>query len=394
VHKWKQQLKQQKSLQKLKIINLNFNFLIFMPNGSDLTLPKELEEILAKMTPETKKEFWEYTLKRTKELLTMAPKEQEQLLKEAVEQATLIEQQLKLLDMKPEERLIELRKLGEEAEKLKFKSEKEWEEAIEVSWRFLADDELVYRKKEAEKAKEITQEKTQDLIESFKNLLTKEDLPGCGLILKRLAVSGRLGEILNYYGYQSNLVGLHRFFNEIVIGVKPIVGEKAFDNFLFQQRAYLIEHDISCLAEGLNQWSLAFAIGKKKREWYQLEEREHLLAVVQAVKKIKPGVAARIFSPLSYGSQIPLEKFNVEAGSFFELGREGKLILMLFADTFEKQLIKKEFNPEAARVLFDEIGELEIIGMKPSFIEALRNYVKEIETTPGVVEEIEKEFKK
>jgi len=112
------------------------------------------------------------------------------------------------------------------------------------------------------------------------------------------------------------------------------------------------------------------------------------------IKKVKPEIAARIFGSLSYGSRVPIEKFNLEAGSFFALGREGKLILMLFADIFEKQLVKKEFNPEAAEALYEITDELEAFGLKPSFVEALEKYVEEIRRRPEMAEEVEKEMAK
>lgn len=359
-----------------------------------MTIPKDIEEILAKMTPEARREFWEFALEKTRAFLAMSKEEQKRELKDAGERAVLIEHRLKLLEMKPEERAAELKKLSEEAEKLKTQSEKEWEEAVEISWQFLANDELAYRKEETEAAKGVPAEKTNELIENFKTFLAKDDLAGCGAILRKLAASGRVSELLNYYGYQSDILSVHQFFNEVVIGKKSIIGDKAFDNFLFQQKAYLIEHDISCLTQGLSQWSLAFAVGKKARAWYQLDEREHLLVVAEVIKKIKPGVAARRFGALSYGSQVPMEKFNFEAGSIFELGREGKLILMFFADSFEKQLAKKEFNPEAAEALYDVVDELEAIGVKPTFIEALGKYVEGLKSKPEMAEEVEEEFEK
>ncbi len=137
---------------------------------------------------------------------------------------------------------------------------------------------------------------------------------------------------------------------------------------------------------------MSCAVGRKARAWYQLDEREHLLAVTHALEKIEPEVAARIFGPLSYGTWLPREKFNLSLGSDFEFSREGKLILMLFADIFEKQLIKKEFNLESAEVLYDNIDELKALGMKSSFVEALKKFVEEPKGKPEMAEEVEKEL--
>lgn len=354
----------------------------------------ELEEYLKTLSQGKEREFVAKVLEELSRFEKMSDEEIDEELKKASEAADFAEHQIKLLEMSEAERKEELERLQAKAKKERESAEKEYEAAIESAAGVLIDEDLKRRKAETEAIKTVVAEKTADLIENFKIFLAKSDLVGCGVVFKKLAASGRVGEILNYYGYSSNASGLHRFFNEIMIGQKPIVGEQAFDNFLLQQKAYSIEHEISCLAGGLNQWSLAFVMGRKKRAWYQLEEKEHLLAVVQVIKKVKPEVAARVFGVQAYGAFVPREKFNLAAGFDFELGREGKLILMMFADIFEKQLAKKEFNPEAAIVLRNNLDEIETIGVRVSFVEALAKYVDSLKIKPEKAETVEEEFDK
>lgn len=356
---------------------------------------QDLEEHIAKLEPGEEKDLWEQLLVEVKRFETMAPEERKIEREKADEELALSLHKLKLLSLPKEEREKELEKIKEIAEKSAEEAEKEWQETVAGTVPILVEEDSQRRKKEAEILKNIeTIEKIDSLIEHFKTFLGKNDLAGIGATLKKAALFGQSGTILNYYGYSSDIAGMHQFFNEVIVGERQIVGEMALENFLFQQMAYTIEYEVASLAECLNQWSLSFAVGRKMRALYQLNEKEHLLAMVRALKKIKPEVAGRVFGPLSYGSYIPREKFNLGAGSDFEFGREGKLILMIFTDVFEKQLARKEFNLEAANVLYENIDELEAIGAKPSFIEALKKFIEEPFWKPEMAEEVEKELEK
>lgn len=359
-----------------------------------ITIPKEIEEYAATLPPKEREIFWKRVAEEVDRFSAMTPEEQEAEILRVDQERFLVEEQLRLLEMEPKEREAELKRMEERAQKLEQEAEQAWQEAVAGAVTILIEEDAARRKAEAEAAKTLTAEKTIDLIESFKAFLAKQDLPGCGAVLKKLAASGRFSEILNYYGYPGSAAGANQFFNEILIGKKIIIGEKAFENFLWQQKVYSLEQDLSCLALGLNQWSLSFLVGRKAREWYQLTQEEHLLAVLWALKKIKPEVAARTFGKLAYGALVPREKFNLAAGSDFELGREGKLILLMFADAFLKHLANKNLNPEAAAALYENIDELEAMGMKPTFIEALEKYMEQLRIKPEMAKEVEKEFEK
>jgi len=365
--------------------------LIMSPN---ISVPKEIEEYAATLPPKERDEFWKRVLAEIDRFAAMSPEKQEEEIARVDEKWALATEKLRLLEMEPEKMEAEVKKMQEEAQKFSKEAEKIWDEAVMGAATFLIEEDAARRKEEAEILKSLAAEKTADLVEGLKNFLVKGSPAGVGAVLKKATAGGRLGEILNYYGYSSNVSGMHRFFNEVIIGEKPIIGEKAFDNFILQQKAYALEQDVSNLAQGLNQWCLSFAVGRKKRAWYQLDEKEHLLILAWALKKFKPEVAARNFSSSSYGSRAPREKFNFAAVRDFELGEEGKLILMMFADVFEKQLIKKEFNPEAAEILRGEVDELEAMGVKPTFVEALGGYMEQLKIKPEMAREAEEEINK
>jgi hypothetical protein len=354
---------------------------------------KDLEE-LAKGLPKGKeKDLWSKVLAEAKRFEVMPDEAVKADLKMAEKEAADAEDQLKLLKMGESERRKELEGRREKAWLTKEAAEKEWEEAMAAVAPVLIEEDIVRRKGEAEAEKTITSEKIGDLLENLKSFLAKNDLSGCGAVLKKLAVSGRTGEVLNYYGYPSNLSGLHKFFNEAIISGRQVQGEKAYDNLLFQQKAYAIEQEISCLAAGQNQWSLAFSVGRKGRVGQELEEQDHLTAVLWAVKKIKPETAARHFGPAAYGYFVPREKGKVGAGSDFILGQEGKLTLMLYWKIFEKQLAKKVFNTEAAEAIFSTEEEFASLGLPGSFGEALKKYLEETKNRPEAAEEVWKEIK-
>jgi hypothetical protein len=363
-----------------------------MAQGQDKI--KELENYLNSLPAGKEKDFVKKVLEETRRFETMSDAEVKVELSRSKQEAAAAEERLKLLEMDEAARKKELERRKAEAERAKAAAEKEWEEAVAAATPTLIQEDVARRKAEQEAAKTVSVDETGALIENFKTSLGKKDLAGCGAVLKRLAVSGRTGDILNYYGYPSNVAGLHQFFNETIIGERPIIGEKAFDNFLFQQRAYALEQDISCLAEGFHYWSLAFAMGRKGRAWYQLGDSEHLLAVLWAVRKIDPATAARIFGQAAYGFFTPREKFQAGGEGNFSIGREGELILMLWNKIFEKQLAQKDFNPEAAEVLAMSLGELDALGLAPSFAEALKKYVDELKIKPEMAEEVRQELVK
>jgi len=70
--------------------------------------------------------------------------------------------------------------------------------------------------------KTITKNRTEELLENLKSFLEKKRFAGIGAVLKKLAVVGEIGTVLNFYGYPSNVRGMHQFFNEMVIGDRPI----------------------------------------------------------------------------------------------------------------------------------------------------------------------------
>lgn len=355
---------------------------------------QDLQERVKKMPAGKERDLWTKVLEEAKRFEVMSEEEIKADLARAGEEADLAEHRIKLLKMSEADRKKEVERLQAEAKRAKEEAEKEWEEAVAAATPTLIEGDVARRKAEQEAVKTVSANETGALIENFKIFLGKKDMAGCGAVLKRLAVSGRTGDILNYYGYPSNVVGLHQFFNETIIGERPIIGEKAFDNFLFQQKAYALEQDISCLAEGFHYWSLAFAMGRKGRAWYQLSDSEHLLAVLWAVKKIDPTTAARIFGRAAYGFFTPREKFQAGGEGDFSVGREGELILMLWNKIFEKQLAQKDFNPEAAEVLTANLDELDALGLEPSFAEALKKYIDELKLKPEMVEEVGGEITK
>jgi hypothetical protein len=354
---------------------------------------KDLEEKVKSLPEGKERALWQKVLEEAKRFEVMSDKEIAVELKKSDEEAALAEEQLKLLAMSKEERATEVAGVKAEAGRKTKEAEKEWEEAMEAIAPILVEEDVARREGEARMEKIVTGTKTEELLENLKSYLVKNDLAGVGAVLKKIAVAGEMGGVLNFYGYPSNVLGMHQFFNEIIIGDRPILGEKAYENLLIQQKVYALEQDISSLAANQNNWTLAFAVGRKGRIWHELEENDHLAAVLWAVEKIKPEVAARHFGPAAYGYFAPREKGTSAPGDF-ELGLEGKLILTLNAKVFEKQLAKNYFNPAAAVVLFGSENELANLGLPESLSEAFKKYLEEIKNKPEADEEVWQEIQK
>lgn len=350
---------------------------------------KELEEKIKNLPAGKERDLWQKVLDEARRFEVMTDKEIAADLKKSDEEAALAEEQLKLLEMDREKREKEVTKLQAEAKQKKEEAEREWKEALAAVAPTLIEEDVARRKAEAAAEDKIETDKTEELIEALRSFLGENDLAGAGAVLRKLAVSGRLGETLNRFGYPSNIGGLHEFFNKEVIGERPVLGDAAYENLLYQQRAYSMEQDLSCLAGGAREWSLAFAVGREERIWQQLSEEEHLLAVADAAGKIDGKAAARLLGGPAYGSFGPAASGRGD----FSLGGEGKIILLNFADVFEKQLRAGEFNPGAAAILAKNSDQLEALGLKASFSEALKNYAESLgepEAAGELIAELEK----
>ncbi len=360
---------------------------------ADKNTIKELEDRLKSLPHGKERDFFTKVLEEARKFEKMSDKEVETALKKSDEEVALAEEQLKILAMSKEEREKELAGVKAAAERKTKEAEKEWEEAMAAIAPILVEEDAARREGEARMEKTITAIKTEELLENLKSFLAKKDLAGVGAVLKKLTALGEIGITLNYFGYPSSIAGMRQFFNEMIIGDRPILGEAAYDNLLFQQKVYAVEQDISSLAVNQNNWTLAFSVGRKGRVWHELEEKDHLAAVLWAVGKIRPEVAARNFPPAAYGYFTPREKGNLVAGGNFELGMEGKLILALYAKIFEKQLAKNSFNPLTAAVLSEFEKELTNLGLPESFGAALKKYFEEEKNKkPEMAEEVLREI--
>lgn len=333
---------------------------------------QSLEEMIKTLPKGKERDLWQKVLEEARRFEGMTDAAVKADLEAAGKEADIAQDQLKLLEMDEKEREKEVARRKAEAERKKEMAEKEWEEAVAAVTPVLVEEDVLRRSGEAVAMKKITSNKIEDLSENLKSFLDKNDLAGSGAVLKQSAVLGKIGEVLNYFGYPSNLEGMHQFFNNELLRGRAIQGEKAYENLLFQQKVYALEQDISCLAQGLNNWSLAFAMVRKQRIWHQMEKNDHLLVVAEKIRKFKPQLAARIFGPPSYGF--------FDKNKNFILGSEGKLILMLFSEDFAKQIEEGNFNPETARFFADNQKQLEALNLGPSFFSALKKYSENLKT--------------
>lgn len=356
--------------------------------------PQDPKEYARMLPPGPEKKRWEAFLVELDRFSKMTPEESEAEAKRAGKNFNLAMDKLNLLNMSENERKAEVARRRAEARRASAEFEKELDELVAQSAAILTEEDFARRKDEAEVLKKITATDISGLAINFDIFYGKRDLGGIGAIFKKAAWQGKLGDFLNYYGYESNARGLNLMLDEMIIGDREILSDRAFDNFLYQQKVFSLAQDVSCLAAEQNQWSLAFSVGRKGRAWRQLGEEDRLAAVIWAIKKVKPQTAAAHFGPASYGYYIPREKGNPAAGREFVLGLEGRAILAFYGEFFEKKLSEKYFNPEAAEVLATVTEEFSNLGLPATFATALEKYLREIKNKPEMAEEILSEMKK
>ncbi len=359
-----------------------------------ISVSEGFKQYVANLPAGPEKEALLRFLSEADRLAALSEAERKNELSQADQNFELAQDKLNLLNMPEGERKAEVARRKAEAKRTSGEFEKELDELIAESAAILTDEDFARRKDEAEAMKKITGESVEELARDFNIFSGKGDLPGMGAVLKKAAEKEKLGEFLNYYGYRSDFLGLNQLVGEMIIGDREILSDRAFDNFLYQQKAFSLAQDLSCMAAAQNQWSLAFSVGRKGRVWRELEAKDHLAAVLWAIKKIEPEIAARYFGPEAYGYFNPGEKGASGGGGEFVLGEEGKIILMLNAANFEKSLARKNFNPEAAKFLASAEGELANLGLPGSFSAGLKKYLEERKNRPDEADEVWREIKK
>lgn len=318
------------------------------------------------------------------------------------ERATVLEQRranerdegdrLRLLELSPEERKAELKRnedlsaqASEEMSKLRR----------ETSTYFVAirtEAERRRRSAESEELKELTTENSDELIDLFMASLKDGNATRCAAIMRKLTADTNENELLNYFGYPSNMLGLHRFTAEIMIGRKLVetrdggfeLGEKLAripgtdlkPLGLAPQMAFAIENDISYLAENHRHWGSARAIEQRFGQFYQVGEEEQTWAVVSELAKMNVQTMARDFNRLAYGGEAPNKAFNPSAGRKFVISRSGLAVLINMAGILEVYAGKGELNSNAVRNLWGIKDVLLAAGVRPSFVDMLGESIK------------------
>lgn len=394
------------------------------PNGKKSTLeaeataPEEAEKPETALTPEAPeaptpeapaKYDWEAELNKLPpekrwEILVKMQEQAEQLLKLSEEdRATVIatqkeeekklKRQLELLSLSPEERKAKLAEAKAQVEEIGGEMAKIRRETGAYFVTIRAEAERRRRAAEAEELKELMTENKDELIDLFVGALRERKPARCAAILRKLTADTNENELFNYFGYPSNLEGMHRFFAEVFVGKKLIktpegkfelgekigeikgIGVKPF--YLEPQTAFAIENDISYVAEFKGHWGVARTVGQMFGQFYQVDEEHHAEEIVAETAKVNAQQIARQFNRLAYGGEVPKEAFNLEAGRDFHISRSGLAIILNVAGILEGFIEKKEFNANAARNLWGIKDVLLVAGVRPSFIKALGKYMAE-----------------
>jgi hypothetical protein len=361
---------------------------------------------LAKLSPEERLKMLGQMYRETEIFLQMDEEERAAFLEKRKEKERQLKQEIELLSLSPEERKaraedakVEAEKIG--AEMLKMTKEAAAHYLITVR----AEVEKRRRAAESEELKELNTENSDELIDLFIAALKAKKTYRCAAIMRKLAADANENEIVNYFGYPSNIEGFHRFFAEVFIGRKLVkrpdgkfeFGEK-IDRikgidikplYMEPQIALAIENDVSYIAEAKGHWGVARTICQKFGQFYQVSEEDQTIAAVSEMTKLNLQKIAREFNRLAMGGEIPAEAFNPEAGRDFQISRIGLALILNLSGAMENFMAKGEFNANAARNLWKIRETLAKAGVRPSFLNTLENYIKTI-IKPDLMEGVRK----
>jgi len=359
------------------------------PEGPKFDWEAELD----KLPPEEQMKILKEMYGQAKQFLKLSEEDRVIILAKRKEEEEYLRQQRDLLEMSPERRKakieeaeVKFKEIGEEMKKIRRETG-----AYFVTIR--AESERRRRAAEAEELKELMTENKDELIDLFVGALKERKPARCAAILRKLTADTNENELFNYFGYPSNLEGMHRFFAEVMIGRKLIktpegkfeLGEKIGEIagihvkplYLEPQTAFAIENDISYVAEFKGHWGVARTVGQMFGQFYQVDEEHHAEEIVAETAKVNAQQIARQFNRLAYGGEVPREAFNLEAGRDFHISRAGLAIILNVAGVLEGFIGKKEFNANAARNLWEVKDVLLDAGVRRSFIKALGEYMAE-----------------
>lgn len=360
------------------------------PGRESVRLDWETE--IDKLSPEEQIRILSEINREAQRLLDMDEEERGVVLDQRKEKEAKTRGSIDLLDLSPEERKAEIERNKTRSDQVSDEIAKLRRETGTYFVSIRAEAERRRRAAESEELKELTTENSDELIDLFMDSLKEGNATRCAAILRKLTADTNENELLNYLGYPSNMVGLHRFTAEILMGRKLVekpdggfeLGEKIekipgtdFKPLgLSSQMAFAIENDISYLAEEHRHWGLARGVEQRFGQFYQVSERGQAEAVVAELAKMNVQTMGRDFNRLAYGGEVPAQPFNPSAGRKFVISRSGLAVLINMAGVLEVYAGKGELNANTVRNLWGIKEVLLAAGVRPSFINALGEAIK------------------
>jgi hypothetical protein len=351
------------------------------------------EAELDKLPPEKQWEILVKMQRQAEQLLGSSEENRGLTVAAAQKKAARLKAQWDLLEKKPKEREGKLAEAKREEEKTGAEMAKIRRETGAYFVTIRAESERRRRAAEAEELKELMTENKDELIDLFVGALKERKPARCAAILRKLTADTNENELFNYFGYPSNIGGMHRFFAEVFVGRRLIktpegkfeLGEKIDEIegirtkplYLDPQTAFAIENDISYVAEFKSHWAVARTVGQMFGQFYQVSEEHQAEEVAAETAKFNIQQLCRTFNRLAFGGETPTEAFNLEAGRKFHISRAGLAILLRIGGLVEAYVTNKQFNANAAANLWSVKDVLLAAGVKPSFIKALGQYAKE-----------------
>ena len=191
---------------------------------------------------------------------------------------------------------------------------------------------------EEEKGK-ITSDNSDELIADLHLSKEKGDHIREQAIVKKLAENGDFNDLMDYLKFPSNMAGMHKFFNEWLIG-----GSK-----INKQIAFGLENDISYILERANHWNFARAVNVRNGQFVQASESDQLQAVMKEGAKRKVDII-RSGNRLAYGYTDP----NTRK---YQLTPIGTGFLKMFARDFARMGARSEVNTNA-EIFFSTITDI------------------------------------
>lgn len=279
--------------------------------------------------------------------------------------------------------------------------------------------------------KNLTTDNWSELCSFFEDALHEKNIPRASAIFRKLTLDGNENELTNWFGYRSDMQGMHDFVNEVLIGrravkdpvtgkqkIDPVTGQPVYERlehipkpgledlhplYMGVQAALALENDMSYTAEKVGHWEVARIVKKDFGMYTQMKEEDHAAECVAEIAKTPDARnITRRFNRLCYGGEMftgTVTEYRGTLTRVFTPSRLGFALLVRFGQILYDGAarVPPELNQDLIQKLADYIYRdprnealLRRMGVNAKFIDKIKEIGASVEgrSLGGLMEKV------